>query len=140
MAPVGCKAAALGVALCGEIKNAPGNKAPIVTVRGVDVRDSVLRTYVNGRVVQEGRVSEMTFGIDYVLAGLCLVRRACAEGANVELPAEADVHPLAVTLTRLLGKRKNAVRRLCRCHGGLLADRVGSAAERSRAVCSWWTN
>jgi 5-oxopent-3-ene-1,2,5-tricarboxylate decarboxylase/2-hydroxyhepta-2,4-diene-1,7-dioate isomerase len=40
-------------------------------VRGVDVRASVLRTYVNGRVVQEGAVSEMTFGIDYILADLC---------------------------------------------------------------------
>jgi 5-oxopent-3-ene-1,2,5-tricarboxylate decarboxylase/2-hydroxyhepta-2,4-diene-1,7-dioate isomerase len=40
-------------------------------VRGIDVRQSVLRTYVNGRVVQEGALSEMTFGIDYILADLC---------------------------------------------------------------------
>jgi 5-oxopent-3-ene-1,2,5-tricarboxylate decarboxylase/2-hydroxyhepta-2,4-diene-1,7-dioate isomerase len=40
-------------------------------VRGVDVRESVVRTYVNGRVVQEGKVAEMTFGIDYILADLC---------------------------------------------------------------------
>lgn len=40
-------------------------------VRGVDVRESNLRTYLNGKVVQEGRVSEMTFGIDYQLADLC---------------------------------------------------------------------
>lgn len=40
-------------------------------VRGVDVRQSVLRTYLNGRIVQEGKVSEMTFGIDYQLADLC---------------------------------------------------------------------
>ncbi len=40
-------------------------------VRGVDVRQSVLRTYLNGKVVQEGKVSEMTFGIDYQLADLC---------------------------------------------------------------------
>jgi 5-oxopent-3-ene-1,2,5-tricarboxylate decarboxylase/2-hydroxyhepta-2,4-diene-1,7-dioate isomerase len=40
-------------------------------VRGVDVRASMLRTYVNGRVVQQGAVSEMTFGIDYILADLC---------------------------------------------------------------------
>jgi len=40
-------------------------------VRGVDVRESTLRTYLNGKVVQEGRVSEMTFGIDYILADLC---------------------------------------------------------------------
>jgi 5-oxopent-3-ene-1,2,5-tricarboxylate decarboxylase/2-hydroxyhepta-2,4-diene-1,7-dioate isomerase len=40
-------------------------------VSGVDVRKSTLRTYVNGRVVQEGPVSEMTFGIDYLVADLC---------------------------------------------------------------------
>jgi 5-oxopent-3-ene-1,2,5-tricarboxylate decarboxylase/2-hydroxyhepta-2,4-diene-1,7-dioate isomerase len=40
-------------------------------VRGVDVRDTALRTYVNGAVVQEAPVSEMTFGIDYLLADLC---------------------------------------------------------------------
>ena len=40
-------------------------------VRGVDVRESTVRTYVNGRVVQEGAVAEMVFGIDYQLADLC---------------------------------------------------------------------
>lgn len=40
-------------------------------VRGVDVRESTLRTYLNGKIVQEGKVSEMTFGIDYQLADLC---------------------------------------------------------------------
>jgi 5-oxopent-3-ene-1,2,5-tricarboxylate decarboxylase/2-hydroxyhepta-2,4-diene-1,7-dioate isomerase len=40
-------------------------------VRGVDVRQSVLRTWLNGKIVQEGKVSEMTFGIDYQLADLC---------------------------------------------------------------------
>ncbi len=40
-------------------------------VRGVDVRRSTLRTYLNGKVVQEGEVAEMTFGIDYQLADLC---------------------------------------------------------------------
>lgn len=40
-------------------------------VRGVDVRQSTLRTYLNGKVVQEGKVAEMTFGIDYQLADLC---------------------------------------------------------------------
>jgi 5-oxopent-3-ene-1,2,5-tricarboxylate decarboxylase/2-hydroxyhepta-2,4-diene-1,7-dioate isomerase len=39
-------------------------------VRGVDVRASTLRTYVNGAVVQQGPVSEMNFGIDYLLADL----------------------------------------------------------------------
>lgn len=40
-------------------------------VRGVDVRECVLRTYLNGQLVQEGPVSEMRFGIDYQLADLC---------------------------------------------------------------------
>ncbi len=40
-------------------------------VRGVDVRASTLRTFVNGRMVQEGSIAEMTFGIDYLLADLC---------------------------------------------------------------------
>ena len=39
-------------------------------VSGVDVRHSTLRTYLNGEVVQEGVVGEMTFGIDYQLADL----------------------------------------------------------------------
>ena len=40
-------------------------------VSGVDVRQSTLRTYVNGDVVQEGPLTEMTFPIDYILADLC---------------------------------------------------------------------
>lgn len=40
-------------------------------VSGVDVRQSALRTFVNGRVVQEAKLAEMTFGIDYLLADLC---------------------------------------------------------------------
>ena len=38
---------------------------------GVDIRESTLRTYVNGAVVQEGPIAEMTFPIDYILADLC---------------------------------------------------------------------
>jgi 5-oxopent-3-ene-1,2,5-tricarboxylate decarboxylase/2-hydroxyhepta-2,4-diene-1,7-dioate isomerase len=40
-------------------------------VSGIDVRESTLRTHLNGKIVQEGKVSEMTFGIDYQLADLC---------------------------------------------------------------------
>jgi 5-oxopent-3-ene-1,2,5-tricarboxylate decarboxylase / 2-hydroxyhepta-2,4-diene-1,7-dioate isomerase len=40
-------------------------------VSGVDIRRSTLRTYVNGTVVQEDPVANMTFGIDYILADLC---------------------------------------------------------------------
>jgi 2-keto-4-pentenoate hydratase/2-oxohepta-3-ene-1,7-dioic acid hydratase in catechol pathway len=40
-------------------------------VSGVDVRKATVRTYINGAVVQEGKVSEMLFSIDYLLADLC---------------------------------------------------------------------
>ena len=40
-------------------------------VSGVDVRDSCVRTFRNGEKVQEGPLSEMNFGIDYLLADLC---------------------------------------------------------------------
>jgi len=39
-------------------------------VSGVDVRKSTLRTIRNGRLVQEGSVGEMIFGIDYLVADL----------------------------------------------------------------------
>ncbi len=40
-------------------------------VSGVDIRKSTLRTYINGKMVQEGAISEMIFPIDYILADLC---------------------------------------------------------------------
>lgn len=40
-------------------------------VSGVDVRESVVRTYLNGKLVQDGPVAEMLFPIDYILADLC---------------------------------------------------------------------
>ena len=40
-------------------------------VSGVDIRKSTLRTYIDGKVVQEGAISEMIFPIDYILADLC---------------------------------------------------------------------
>jgi 5-oxopent-3-ene-1,2,5-tricarboxylate decarboxylase / 2-hydroxyhepta-2,4-diene-1,7-dioate isomerase len=39
-------------------------------VSGIDIRRSVLRTYVNGTKVQEGAVAEMIWGIDELLADL----------------------------------------------------------------------
>jgi 5-oxopent-3-ene-1,2,5-tricarboxylate decarboxylase/2-hydroxyhepta-2,4-diene-1,7-dioate isomerase len=39
-------------------------------VSGVDVRASTLRTYVNGTVVQEAPLAEMTWGIDVLLADI----------------------------------------------------------------------
>jgi 5-oxopent-3-ene-1,2,5-tricarboxylate decarboxylase/2-hydroxyhepta-2,4-diene-1,7-dioate isomerase len=40
-------------------------------VSGVDIREATLRTYINGKVVQEGAIREMIFPIDYILADLC---------------------------------------------------------------------
>jgi 5-oxopent-3-ene-1,2,5-tricarboxylate decarboxylase/2-hydroxyhepta-2,4-diene-1,7-dioate isomerase len=40
-------------------------------VSGVDIRKSTLRTYIDGKMVQEGAISEMIFPIDYILADLC---------------------------------------------------------------------
>ncbi len=40
-------------------------------VRGVDIRESTLRTYLNGALVQQDAVADMTYGIDYMLADLC---------------------------------------------------------------------
>jgi 5-oxopent-3-ene-1,2,5-tricarboxylate decarboxylase/2-hydroxyhepta-2,4-diene-1,7-dioate isomerase len=40
-------------------------------VSGVDIGQQTLRTYINGSVVQEDPVSNMTFPIDYILADLC---------------------------------------------------------------------
>lgn len=39
-------------------------------VRGVDIRAQTVRTYINGKVVQDGPVSEMTFPIDFIFADL----------------------------------------------------------------------
>lgn len=40
-------------------------------VSGVDVRKASVRTYINGKMVQDGAVTEMLFPIDYILADLC---------------------------------------------------------------------
>lgn len=39
-------------------------------VRGVDIREQSVRTYINGKTVQDGPVSDMTFPIDYIFADL----------------------------------------------------------------------
>jgi 5-oxopent-3-ene-1,2,5-tricarboxylate decarboxylase/2-hydroxyhepta-2,4-diene-1,7-dioate isomerase len=39
-------------------------------VSGIDIRESTLRTYVNGSKVQEGAVSEMVWGVDDLIADL----------------------------------------------------------------------
>jgi 5-oxopent-3-ene-1,2,5-tricarboxylate decarboxylase/2-hydroxyhepta-2,4-diene-1,7-dioate isomerase len=39
-------------------------------VSGVDIRKATLRTYINGKMVQEGAISEMIFPIDYIIADL----------------------------------------------------------------------
>jgi 5-oxopent-3-ene-1,2,5-tricarboxylate decarboxylase / 2-hydroxyhepta-2,4-diene-1,7-dioate isomerase len=39
-------------------------------VSGIDIRKQTLRTYRNGKLSQEGAISEMLFGIDYIIADL----------------------------------------------------------------------
>jgi 5-oxopent-3-ene-1,2,5-tricarboxylate decarboxylase/2-hydroxyhepta-2,4-diene-1,7-dioate isomerase len=39
-------------------------------VRGVDIREQTVRTLINGQVVQDGPVSDMTFPIDFIFADL----------------------------------------------------------------------
>ena len=39
-------------------------------VRGVDIRESEVRTYIDGEVIQDGPVSDMNFPIDYIFADL----------------------------------------------------------------------
>src|SRR5260370_21692709 len=39
-------------------------------VSGVDIRKSTLRTYINGKILQEGAIAEMIFPIDYILPDL----------------------------------------------------------------------
>ena len=64
-------------------------------VSGVDVRRSVLRTYINGQVVQEAPVSEMNFGIDYLLAALCR-HSTLLPGDIVLTGTPANSRPMAV--------------------------------------------
>ena len=33
-------------------------------MRGIDIREQAVRTYINGRVVQEGALAEMTFDVE----------------------------------------------------------------------------
>jgi 5-oxopent-3-ene-1,2,5-tricarboxylate decarboxylase/2-hydroxyhepta-2,4-diene-1,7-dioate isomerase len=39
-------------------------------VRGIDIREQSVRTYINGKMVQDGPVSDMNFTIDYIFADL----------------------------------------------------------------------
>ncbi len=63
-------------------------------VWGIDVRQSTLRTYLNGELVQEGAVAEMVFGIDYLLADLA--RHITLEPGDVILTGTpANSRPMA---------------------------------------------
>ncbi len=73
-------------------------------VSGVDIRQETLRTYINGKVVQEDPVANITFGIDYLLADLCrhitlLPGDVILTGtpANSRPMAEGDVVEVEVT-------------------------------------------
>src|SRR3546814_12219479 len=65
-------------------------------VSGVDIRQETLRTYLNGAVVQEDLVSDMTFGIDYQLADLC--RPLTLLPGDVVLPV-TPANPMPIRLS-----------------------------------------
>jgi 5-oxopent-3-ene-1,2,5-tricarboxylate decarboxylase/2-hydroxyhepta-2,4-diene-1,7-dioate isomerase len=102
-------------------------------VRGVDVRKSTVRTYVNGKVVQEGPVSEMTFGIDYLVADLCR-HITLVPGDVVLTGTPANSRPLAlgdvveVEVTGL-GRLSNSVAEIA-----APAAKVGHEPTQSDAV------
>ncbi len=85
-------------------------------VSGHDVRQSVLRTYLNGALVQEGAIADMIFGIDYLIADLA--RHITLEPGDIVLtgtPAnsrpmqDGDVVEVGITG---IGRLSNTVRRI----------------------------
>lgn len=82
-------------------------------VSGVDIRESTLRTWLNGTLVQEAPVSEMVWGIDVLLADLS--RHLTLEPGDIVLTgtpwrsrpmADGDVVEVEVTE---LGRLTNTV-------------------------------
>ena len=64
-------------------------------VSGVDVRKSTLRSYRNGKLVQEGAIADMIFGIDYLIADLA--RHITLEPGDIVLTGTpANSRPLDV--------------------------------------------
>lgn len=64
-------------------------------VTGLDVRESTLRTIVNGEVVQEGVIGEMNFGIDYLVADVCR-HITLLPGDVILTGTPADSRPMAL--------------------------------------------
>lgn len=112
-------------------------------VRGVDIRNSRLRTRINGAVVQDGEVGEMTFDIPYILADLSrhitlLPGDLILSGtpANSRPMAIGDLVEVDVTGVGMLSNRVHEI-------PAPLHD-VGHKPTASDAVCSvalggdWW--
>lgn len=85
-------------------------------VSGQDIRDAVLRTYLNGALVQEGAIADMIFGIDYLIADLA--RHITLEPGDIVLtgtPANSrpmqDGDVVEVDISGI-GRLSNTVRRI----------------------------
>ena len=123
---------------CGSrVRTATARSGP-VWCPGVDIRESMLRTYINGAVVQEGPIAEMTFPIDYILADLC--RHITLLPGDVILTGTANSRPMQlddvveVEVTGV-GRLTNTVAECPRP-----ATRWGTRRSRTpRASCGWPT-
>lgn len=112
-------------------------------VSGVDIRRQTLRTYINGTVVQEDPVANMTFPIEYILADLCrhitlLPGDIILTGtpANSRPMALGDVVEVEVTG---VGRLTNAVAECPAAHN--LVGHLPTASEEVVRVAlggDWW--
>ncbi len=102
-------------------------------VRGIDIRESRVRTYVNGKVVQDGPVSEMTFDIPYIMpADLVAAYNLFARRRG----SDRHAGELAADAARRCGGGRGHRRRPREQHGSgdTCADIPGrSPADRQRA-------
>ncbi|HEX4114039.1 MAG TPA: fumarylacetoacetate hydrolase family protein [Stellaceae bacterium] len=64
-------------------------------VSGIDIRKQTLRTYRNGKLAQEGAISEMLFPIDYIIADLAR-HITLVPGDVVMTGTPANSRPMAV--------------------------------------------
>ena len=113
-------------------------------VRGVDIRESTLKTYINGPVVQQDPVSGMTYRIDYMLADLCrhitllpgdIVLTGCMgyEGA-LDMIRAADLHGLA-SVVRVPWNEPGIIGRMLDAGAeAILIPMIETAADATAAV------
>jgi 5-oxopent-3-ene-1,2,5-tricarboxylate decarboxylase/2-hydroxyhepta-2,4-diene-1,7-dioate isomerase len=110
-------------------------------VSGVDVRDSRVRTFIDGDKVQDGPVSEMVFSIDYQLADLC--RHITLLPGDIILtgtPANSrPMHPGAVVEVDVegVGRLQNRVAEIAAPRHDVGHQPTDSKAVRRVALCEF---